>query len=431
MRHFSSILVVGVMMAGSACWSAGGDWPQWRGTNRNNIWPDAKPPEPFPETGLSTLWRVEIGWGYSSPIVSGDRVFVTDSVLSQPVSQERVLCFDRLTGRLLWSHVDQVKYPDWVYEKSGHRGGTPTPLVHEGKLYVLSAMGIFYCFNHENGQILWQRNVAREFEMQVPEFGTDSSPLIEGNLIILLMGGKPGASLVALDKQTGQNVWTALDERRPYSSPIVAVTGHHRQLIVWTQKEVNSLDPATGQIYWTLPNPIRDYSVATPVYSDGLLLVSGMMLRLHDAPPAAELLWPQSVSKRVLSNTSTPYFHAGHIYSARSHGQLVCLDAGTGQTLWETDRVTEIRSGASIHITPAGDRALLYNDQGQLILARLSPAGYEELSRAAIIEPTYPYGSYKVNWSPPAYAFGCVFVRSDQELVCVRVAPEPEAKPVR
>ena len=127
----------------------------------------------------------------------------------------------------------------------------------------------------------------------------------------------------------------------------------------------------------------------------------------------------------MLSNTSTPLILGDCVFSAKSSGQLVCLDAATGEQLWETDKVTALKGGASIHLTPSGGSVLLYSDRGELIRARLGHDGYHELGRASLIDPTYPFGDRKCAWSPPAYANGHVFVRSDAQLACFPLAAKP------
>jgi outer membrane protein assembly factor BamB len=403
----------------------GDDWPQWRGPARDGAWREDGILDRFPPDGVKVLWRAKIGWGYSSPIVADGRVYVTDSEIVMPTPREHVRCLDATTGEPVWTFTQEANYPDWIFMEQGHRGPTPTPIADAGRLYVLNGMGVALCLEAATGKVLWKRDVGRDFEMQVAEFGTDSSPLIEGDLLILLIGGKNGAGVVALDKNTGQEVWRAIDARRPYSSPIVITAGGARQLIVVTQQAVTSLDPKTGKTWWTVRNATTDYLVATPVHAEGLLLVSGLMLKLDPNEPAATVLWPEKLSKRVLSNTSTPLLQGDHVFSATSSGELVCLDTETGQEVWRANKVTEPMSGTSMHLTPHADRVFIYTERGELILARLSDAGYEELDRSALIEPTYPFGDRRVTWSPPAYANRCIFVRSDRELVCASLAAEP------
>jgi hypothetical protein len=164
-------------------------------------------------------------------------------------------------------------------------------------------------------------------------------------------------------------------------------------LIVWTDKSLASLDPANGRIFWReLMNTSNNDDVAAPVFWGNRLLVSGLMLELGGDPPAAKFLWPENrvPSKRILSNTSTPAAQGEYIYSCRSPGDLVCLEAATGRQIWSTNSVTTTKNGASIHITPQGDGFFLFTDEGNLIRARLSPAGYREISRSHLIDPTWP-----------------------------------------
>ena len=151
------------------------------------------------------------------------------------------------------------------------------------------------------------------------------------------------------------------------------------------------------------------------------------MLALDQDQLAASVRWPKdkAFSKRILSNTSTPVLEGNYVFSARSGGALVCLDATTGKQLWATNTVTGLGNGASIHLTPNGDRMFLFTDQGDLILAQLAPQGYGELSRAHLLAPTSPFGTRKFAWTPPAYANRCVFARNDEELVCASLAAKP------
>jgi hypothetical protein len=148
------------------------------------------------------------------------------------------------------------------------------------------------------------------------------------------------------------------------------------------------------------------------------------MFQLDADKPGAKAVWPENraPNKRVLSNTSTPWLTNDAVYCATNRGDLVCLDAGTGKELWHADKVTDHKSGPSVHIAPNGDTAFLFTNLGELIHARLSPKGYEEISRAKLIEPAYPFGGRKLTWSPPAYANRCVFVRNEKEIVCASLA---------
>jgi outer membrane protein assembly factor BamB len=287
-------------------------------------------------------------------------------------------------------------------------------------LYVIGGTGHVHCLEAPTGNLLWENKLSNEFE--IDPLSCRPSPLIEGNLLILFTGARPDACVIALATDSGKLVWKALNESVSNSSPIAITAANTRQLIVWTGESVTSLVPATGRIFWSerlLTN--TNYSTATPVSEKNLLLISGFMLEIQADATSAIPVWPKSraVSRRVLSNTSTPLLKGDFIYSAKSDGELVCLDARTGEQLWATDKVTAVKSGASIHITPNGDTVWLFTDEGNLIRAHLKPEGYQELGRAHLIEPTSHFSGKKLAWVPPAYANSCVFARNDKEVVCV------------
>ena len=218
-----------------------------------------------------------------------------------------------------------------------------------------------------------------------------------------------------------------MDETVSNSSPLAIVAGGKRQLVVWTDESVTSLNPATGQTWWREPLVTNNnYAIPTPVVQKNRLLIAGLMLELNARQPAATVLWPESraISKRILSNTSTAMLRGDYVYSAKSNGELVCLEAGTGKQVWGTTNVTELKNGASIHLTPNGDAVFLFTDQGDLILAQLTPQGYREISRSHLLEPTSILGVRKFAWTPPAYANRHVFARNDEELVCASLAAE-------
>jgi outer membrane protein assembly factor BamB len=398
----------------------GNDWPQWRGPNRDGVWNESGVLQSFPPEGPKVSWRTAVGRGWSSPVAAKGRVYVTDAEVIPPLVKERVLCFDESTGKMLWNYFYAAAYPDWALDPNAG-GPRATPIVRDGRLFTLGATGRFLCLNAKNGRVNWERDLAKDYQLE-PFSGITASPLIEGRLLILYICGKPSACVVALDKNSGKEVWRALDDTFTYSSPIVISAGGKRQLIVWTQQAVTSLNPVTGKTWWREEiNTPGDMAVSTPVSLDERLFVGGLMFRLDQHRPGAVVLWPEAgpVTKRVLSNTSTALLRDGQVYSAKTSGELVCLDAGTGKQLWETSTVTSLKNGSCIHLSPNGDSVLLFTDQGNLIRAVLSAAGYHEISRAHVIEPNYPFNGRNVVWPPPAYANRHAFIRNDRELVCV------------
>lgn len=396
------------------------DWPQWRGPNRDGVWNESGILERFPPDGLKVRWRAPVGPGWSSPVVAAGRVYLTDAEMMRPQAKERVHCFDEAGGNLLWTYAYEATYPDWTFDPPG-RGPAATPIVRDGKLYTIGNRGDLICFDAVQGDVLWKKSLEHEFQAEY-SVARPSSPLIEGNLLIQFIGssGETASSVIALDKDTGQEAWRSLDEELTNSSPIALTAGGKRQVIVWTQQSITSLDPATGTTHWREPMKTDSANaVATPVFAGNSLLIGGLMMELNAGEPAAAVLWParRTVSERVLSKTSTPLILGDCVFSARS-ADLVCLEKTTGKERWTTDKVTAPKAGASIHLTPAGKSVLLFTDEGNLVRAKLTAQGYEEISRTHLLDPTTPFSGSNLAWSTAAYANGHVFARNDNELVC-------------
>ena len=415
-----------MMLAGVALVARADDWPQFRGVNRDAVWNETGIMQTFPKEGLTTTWKASVGNGLSSPVIAEGRVYLIGSELQKPKACESVRCLDEKTGRELWQHAYDVTYPDWAFDLKQNSGPNATPIVKGGKIYTLGQMGDLYCLDAAKGGVLWHRNLMKDFGTK--EFtGTTPSPLIEGSLLILPIGADNGATAVAFDLETGKEVWRALNDPWTYASPLVITAGGQRQLIVWTPKAVTSLDPANGKTWWREDiDTTNQYGSATPMQRGDKLLISGLLFQLDAAKPAATVLWPESRSptKVVLSACSISLLQDGCVFSGKTNGHLVCLDSSDGKLLWDSDQVTGKGQGATIHLTPNGDSVLIFTDQGNLIRARLSREGYQELSRVHVVDPVQPFGGHKIIWPPPAYANGHILIHNGAELVRVSLGSE-------
>src|SRR5438874_612068 len=405
---------------------AAADWPQWRGPDRDGVWTESGILTSFPATGPALKWKVPVGMGYSSPVVQEGRLYLTDVVAAQPIIHERTLCLSARSGKRIWMTQHDATPPEWFFSPAQLRGPGATPILHGGRVYGLSMFSVLKCLDARTGTVLWKRDLVAEY--QLPPSSLDASPLIDNELLILSIGGRPGAGVVALDLSTGREVWRALSESPTWSSPVIISAGGTRQLIVWMRESVTSLNPTNGAVYWREPTVSGGSpgfsAVSSPVVHEDRLLVSGLMFQLDKERPTAKVLWPDTPSgtRRILSDTSTPLFRDNFVYSPRSGGVFVCLEAATGQEVWQTNRVTALRPGACVHLTPNGASVLLYTDQGDLVRAQLTPDGYREISRTHLIEPTGILFSNKFAWAAPAFANRNIFVRNDRELRCYSLA---------
>ncbi len=433
-------------MAGAASLRAD-DWPQWLGPERDSVWRETGIVSSFPAGGPPVVWRTAIGSGYSGPAVALGRVYVLDRQLAKASDTatnalertglpgvERIICLNADDGKVLWRH--EYNCPYTVAYPAGPR---TTPVVSAGKVFSLGAEGNLFCLDAATGDVVWSRDLKEDYKIKTPMWGFAGNPLLEGNKLICLAGGS-NSTVVALDKNTGREIWRALSAKEPgYCSPVIFQAGGVRQLIVWHPESVNSLDPETGKVYWSLKSsePVRaGMTIATPRQMGDLLFLTcfyngSWMLRLDASQPAAATVWQSlRVSEQntdaLHSTLSTPFLQDGYIYGVCSYGQLRCLKAASGERVWETLSATtddgKPMRWANAFIVKNQDRFFLFNEKGDLIIARMTPKGYEEISRAHVIEPANRDTGRPVVWSHPAFANRRMYARNDQEIICVDLA---------
>ncbi|MEE2635671.1 MAG: PQQ-binding-like beta-propeller repeat protein, partial [Acidobacteriota bacterium] len=389
-----------VISLGSVALSAD-DWAQWRGRDRLGVWHEDGVVERFPDNGLRVQWRTPLRSGYAGPAVADGRIFVLDW---QEDSQsrtldgvERVVALDETTGAVLWTHEWHTSYR--MLMASYAVGPRATPTVDENRLYVVGATGRLFCLDVETGSVLWQKDYVEDYDTSVPTWGVASAPLVDGNKLIAIVGGEPDALVMAFDKQTGAEIWRAIEVvgEMGYGQPIIYEAGGTRQLIVWHAAALASLDPETGEVYWSQDWEARSgLSVATPVHNGDYLFVSqfyngSMMMRLSQDRPTASMLWQGNARSELPDQTeglhsliTTPLIIDNHIYGVGSYGELRGLDARTGERLWMSDQMTaQARWGAAFFVRHR-DRYFVNNDDGELIIAQFTPEGYVELDRTRL-----------------------------------------------
>ena len=420
-------LAVGSLLAAPVGAARAADWPQWGGPRRDCVWRESGILEAFPPGGLDVRWRVPIGDGYTGPAVAGGRVFVTDR---PDRKTERVLWLDARTGREVWTHAYECKYA----QIDRNKGPRATPTVHGGKVYSVGTMGNLFCFEAATGKVVWQKDFVAELGAKIPLWGIAAPPLVDGEKLICIVGGVDNAAVVALHKDTGKEVWRALTVEEPgYCPPTIIEAGGTRQLLVWHPWALVSLDPETGKVYWEQPFRSRaGLCITQPVLDGDLLFTSAfyngpLMLRLAKDRPAVTLVWKgkgedEKNTDGVHCLMSTPIVRDGHVYGVGSYGHLRCLDAKTGKRVWTTLDYTGEGRWWNAFLIPNGDRVFIANEQGELIIARFSREGHEQISRTKLIEPTGVEQGRKIVWSPPAYANRHVFARNDKEILCASLA---------
>ena len=390
---FAGILSLAAVLAARA-----GDWPQWMGPGRDDVWSETGVVEKFPAAGPKILWRVKISGGFAGPAVANGLVYVTDYVTRADVNKlanpargpkiqgkERILCLEAKTGKEVWKH----EY-DCAYEVSYPSGPRCTPTIHDGKVYALGTEGNLFCLDAKKGEVLWSKNFPKDYGAKTPLWGYCGHPLVDGKKLICTVGGKDSV-VVAFDKDSGKELWKALNATElGYSPPTMITAGGVKQLLVWTGESINSLDPEKGKLYWSVPLvPAYGMSIMAPRKQGDYLFAGGIgfksvLLKLDRDKPAVAEVWRGKRDTSVYPVNSTPFLEDDTIYAVDQPGPLRGVDLPTGKRLWETFKPTtgkEKANSGTAFLVKNGDRFFLFSETGDLIIARLSRKGYEEVSR--------------------------------------------------
>lgn len=421
------------------------DWPAWGGPDHDGVWRETGILKSFPESGPKILWRTPIAHGYASPAVAAGKVYVFDRRFADPKApggnpfkrgeipgDERLICLDAKTGKITWQVADPCAYT--VSYASGPR---TTPTIDGKRVYTLGAEGDLRCRSTDDGSLHWHKDFKQLTGNKTPTWGFAASPLLEGELLICLAAGD-GSTVIAFDKVSGEERWRALSAKEPgYCPPRIIEHNGQQLLIVWHPESANALDPLTGKLLWSIPWKLRSgLSVPNPQpFGDHLLFTSfynGSMLLKLDGGKQPEIVWRSS---EKTSEKRTEHLHGiintaviadGHFYGACSYGEFRCLELASGKRIWESLKPVGLEKPqrwGTVFVTPHEDRYFLFSETGELAIAKLSPKGYEEISRAKILEPNgFDMRQRAIVWAHPAYADRCAFIRNDTEIVCVSLA---------
>ena len=408
----------------SSFWLVAQDWPDWRGLNRDGTWNETGIIEKFESDVIEQKWSVEIGSGYSGPTVSNGKVYVTD-LQTKPNQTEGILCFNEQTGKKIW----EFRY-DCIYEGVGYPAGPRASVViNDGKAYSLGTMGNIFCFDAETGKILWQKDLNKEYEINMPIWGIAATPLVVDKKIIVHVSGSKNSCVVAFNKNTGTEIWRNLDDRAGYSAPILIEKNEVKVVVNWTEHSLSGLNSETGEIFWRFPwKTGSGMSIATPVLNDDHIFVSAfysgsLLVKLGNDYTTAEKVWQRSGESERKTDAlhcvmNTPVIIDDFIYGVDSYGELRCLEFTTGDRIWEDQTALKRNRWANIHFVQNKNKIWMFNEQGELLITELSPEGFKEISRAKLIEPSKKQHPRGVVWTHPAFANKHIFVRNDNKLVC-------------
>jgi outer membrane protein assembly factor BamB len=387
---------------------AGVDWPQFRGPNRDGVAPSFTEPKAWPEQ-LKRVWRVDVGDGYATPILVGGRVYA----FARQGDSEVMHALDAATGKVLW----QTRYPAPVTINPAAKGHGPgpksTPTFANGRLYTLGMGGIVTAFAAASGQQLWQKAAG---PVQ-PLFGTAMSPLVDGGLVIVHVGGHNQGALTAFDAGTGAVKWSWNGDGPSYASPIVADIDGVRQVITFSQENLVGVSATDGRLLWRIPfSTEHTQNIITPIRTGQTLVVSG-----YQKPTSAirvgrkgdqwstEVLWENPEASLYMANavvTGDTLLGLTH----RNRGQYIVLDPKTGKTLW----TGMPRQAENASLVRAGNVVLALEEDADLIVGRVSRGGFQELKRYKVADAA--------TWSAPAVSGNRIFVKDASAVTLLSVS---------
>ena len=401
-----------------------GDWPQWRGPNRDDVSPDTGLLDHWPEGGPPLLWKHEgLGSGYSSVVIADGRIFTT----GDRDGTQWLFALKRDNGDELW------KIPAgeaWDHDPNGYTGSRSTPTVDGNHVYLIGTHGDLICLNVKDGEKVWEKNLAKEFGVPVPHWGFSESPLIDGDKLLCTPGGAE-VGIVAVNKNTGAEIWrTAIPplgnngkDSAGYSSIVISNGAGKKQYVQLTGRGVVGIDAATGKFLWgynrvvngvaNIPTPLvhGDYVFSSTGYQGGAAL-----LKLKPVEGGVEAEEVYFLDGKALQNHHGQMVMLGdYVYLGHGHngGAPTCVEWKTGEIKWRQNHGPGNRTA---HVTSAdGNLYFRYETPGLMALVAAKPDGYEE--RGTFQIP----GSEKPSWSHPVVIGGKLYLREQNTLFCYDV----------
>ena len=438
---------VGLIIGCLSVMSEAEDWPRFLGPRGNGTSAETNLLDRFPAAGPPVVWRKEIGPGYGAPSVRGQRLVFHDRVLDEEVIE----CVATTSGSVAWRY----SYPSRFQDPYGYNNGPRcTPWLTTNRCYTLGAEGRLVCLDLATGKPVWQRELARDWNIPEAFFGIGSSPVLAGDRLLVMAGGHPDAGMVALDPETGKTiwenvgektwtgqpkrgwpgtptvVWSPADKQASYSTPVVAEIHGRLTAFCLMRQGLVSLDPQTGAVNfvrWFRAQVEESVNAASPVVVDDLVLISAayykvgsVLMQVAPNGRAFEEVWKGT---SLEAHWSTPVVHDGFLYgfSGRNEpdARFRCVELRTGTVRWERDERWTPHStkqpdtyGRGSCILADG-KLIVLGEGGLLGLFRPTPEMPEELARWQAPPLEHPC------WAAPVLADGHLYLRSEHYLICL------------
>jgi outer membrane protein assembly factor BamB len=403
-------LAVGIALVLLSAPLGAADWPHWLGPNRNGASPETGLLTTWPKDGPKVLWKVTGGEGYSSIAVAGGRAITQ----VQHDGNEYVLALDAAKGTKLW----ETKIAP-AYKNSFGDGPRATPTIEGNSIYVYSPSGLLACLDAQKGDIVWSVNLLKEFNAKAVTYGLSASPLVEGDLVYALPGGK-GAGVAAFDKKTGKLAWKTGDDHAAYASPMSVTVGGQKQIIFYNASGLLAVTADQGKELWRVAwKTDYDCNICTPLLigKDLLFVSSGegngcVLYKLSAAAP--EVVWESKGPKSVmLTYWANAVEHNGYLYGIsgefnETKMHLNCVDLKNGKLMWSQKNVGKAT------LALADGHLFITTKKGDLILAAANPTKYDEKARVHMLG--------EKNRTMPTIAGKRLYLRDLQSIYCLDIA---------
>ena len=448
---------------------AGVDWPRFLGPTADSKSTETGILTPWPENGPPLVWHIAAGEGYAVPSIADGRLFFFDRHDGEPLNPDddrnRLTCMTPDTAKQLWRFECPTKFKDML----GYSGGPRCcPVIDGDRVYILGGEGVLHCLNVAGGKVIWKRDTKADFNVVKNFFGVGATPVIEGDLLIMQVGGSPdpydkaangepigpptdlyaaggkvipgGTGIVAFNKLTGKVVYKITDELASYATPTLATINDRRWCFVFARGGLVGFEPATGKVDFHYPwrsTKLESVNAASPIVIGDRVLITetyGLGASLLKVKPGGyDVVWSdddkRGRSKTLLCHWNTPIHIDGYVYgsSGRHSGdaELRCVELATGQVMWSVPKLS--RSS----LMYVDGHLICLTEFGQLFLMKVNPHKFEPVSACRPIDPKAPVApgaepkrllDYPC-WAAPALAHGRLYLRGKDRLVCLQLIP--------
>jgi len=406
-KMFLRLGILGALALTLPALSGTGDWPQFRGPDRNGE-AQAIDINNWAEDGPQVLWRREIGNGFSSITIADGKLFTMFADQNGEKRSEYVACLTQESGEVIW----KTAIDDEFLDEFGN-GPRSTPTYDSGKIYALSSGGRMYCLDASTGKAVWNINFTDTFNTQVPRWGFSTSPLIEGDLVIIETGALEKEAFAALDKKTGEVRWKVADGQpgmTGYNSPVAATIDGQRHIIFAVGDNLTGVDLDGNQL-WTHKWAERIMTIAMPLFlPPNKVFVSatgrggGVMVEITNQDPPVKELWK---TRLIKNHFSSSVLFGDHLYGF-DNATMKCVAVEDGKQLWAK------RGFGKGSLILSGDKLLILGDKGELALAKATPEGYQEIASHPCLDGK--------SWTAPVLAGGIVYLRNHSQIAAYRLS---------